>query len=73
MKARVEKVDILGWNNSSVKMYDKMMHLCLACEGIVCGKRLDMYHFTLIFLADNSPRRQITDLNIVSGDVFFDR
>ena len=54
-------------------MYDKMVHLCLACEGIFCGKQLDMYHFTSSFLADRSPGQRLMYVDIVSGDGFFNR
>ena len=54
-------------------MYDEMMYFCLTCEGIFCGKRLDMYHFTSSFLADHSPGQRLTDVDIVSSDGFFNR
>ena len=32
-----------------------------------------MYHFTSSFLADHSTGRRLTDVDIVSGDGFFNR
>ena len=55
-------IHTLFWPYTSVTMYGEMMHLYLECEGIVCGKRLDMYHFISSFLANHSPGRRLTDL-----------
>ena len=59
------------WPYTSVTIYDEMMNLCLACEGIVCGEILDMYQFISSFLVDHSPGRRLPDVDIVSSNGFF--
>ena len=54
-------------------MYDELMHVCLACEGIVCGERMGIYQFICGFLSQSTPLWRLTGINIVSGDRFFNQ
>ena len=48
-------INALLWPYTAVAIYDKMMHVCLACEGIVCGECMDMYQFICDFLSQSTP------------------
>ena len=63
----------LLWPYAGVAMYDDMQQLCLACEGVLCGERTDMYKFIADFLATSTPLRTLADVKIVAGDGFFDQ
>ncbi|KAL7450896.1 hypothetical protein ACHAWC_002749 [Mediolabrus comicus] len=66
-------INTLLWPYVAVTMYDENMKLCLACEGILCGERVDMYHFVANFLGESAPGRPLSNVNIVAGDGFFDQ
>ncbi|KAK1748651.1 hypothetical protein QTG54_000590 [Skeletonema marinoi] len=68
MKRGINK---LLWPYAAVAMYDDMRQLCLACEGVLCGERTDMYQFIANFLASSTPERTLEDVKIVAGDAFF--
>ncbi|KAL7535171.1 hypothetical protein ACHAWF_005077 [Thalassiosira exigua] len=70
MKRGINK---LLWPYSAVTMYDESKHLCLACEGIMCGERGDMYEFTARFLEEFAPGRPLSEVSVVSGDGFFNQ
>ena len=36
-------INTLSWPYSAIAMLDETNHVCVACEGIVCGERQDMY------------------------------
>jgi hypothetical protein len=63
-------INTLLWPYFSVVMYNKV---CIACEGILCGEREDMYQFGCNFLAKSSPGRPLTEVNAVAEDGFFDQ
>ena len=65
-------LNILLWPYTAVCMYDDARKLCLGCEGVLCGERVDMYAFMCKFLGKNSPGRLLSEVKIVSGDGFFD-
>lgn len=66
-------INTLLWPYVAVTMYDENMKLCLACEGILCGERVDMYQFVADFLGESAPGRPLSNVNIVAGDGFFDQ
>lgn len=66
-------LNTLLWPYVAVTMYDENMKLCLACEGILCGERVDMYQFVADFLGESAPGRPLSEVNIVAGDGFFDQ
>ena len=61
----------LLWPYAGVAMYDENKQLCLACEGVLCGERSDMYKFIADFLRTSTPKRTLEDIMIVAGDAFF--
>ena len=36
-------INTLLWQYCAVTIVDESNHVCVACEGIVCGERQDMY------------------------------
>ena len=66
-------LNTLLWPYIAVTMYDENMKLCLAAEGILCGERVDMYHFVASFLGGSAPGRPLSEVSIVAGDGFFDQ
>lgn len=66
-------LNTLLWPYCAVTMFTEMNKMCIACEGILCGERDDMYSFTANFLKEKAPGRPLSSVNIVSGDGFFDQ
>ena len=66
-------INTLLWPYTAVAMYDELMHVYIACEGIVCGERMDMYQFICDFLSQSTPLWRLTEVNIVSDDGFFNQ
>ena len=64
-------INTLLWPYFSVTMYDEMSKICIACEGILCGEREDMYQFACDFLGAASPKRPLSEVKVVAGDGFF--
>ena len=58
---------------TGIALYDKMGHICIALEGLVCGERYEMYLEKVHFLLRHAPKRPILSLKIVSGGGFFDK
>ena len=50
----------LLWPYAGVAMYDEMRKLCIACEGVLCGERTDMYQFAATRLDFDSYERYKT-------------
>ena len=66
-------LNTLLWPYVAVTLYDETGGLCVACEGIVCGERIDMYKFVADFIGENAPGRSKEEVLIVAGDGFFDQ
>lgn len=66
----VRGINIFLWPYTAVSMYDKANHICVACKGIVCGERFDMYKAQALFLAKYATRRPLETVKVVGGDVF---
>ena len=66
-------LNTLLWPYVAVSMYDKDKKLCIACEGILCGEKVDMYQFVAHFLSEFAPGRPLSEVDIVAGDGFFDQ
>ena len=66
-------LNTLLWPYFAVTLYDETGGLCVACEGIVCGERIDMYKFVADFIGESAPGRSKEDVMIVAGDGFFDQ
>ena len=63
----------LLWPYTAVALYDEMEHLCLACEGFVCGERFDTYLAQCRFLEQHAPGRPLSSVDIASADGYFDK
>ena len=48
-------INALLWPYCAVTMIDESDHICVACEGIVCGERQDMYAAQAAFLKEFAP------------------
>ena len=66
-------LNTLLWPYVAVSMYDEDMKLCIACEGILCKEKVDMYKLVADFTADSAPGRPLSEVNVVAGDSFFDQ
>ena len=54
-------------------IYDEIvMHVFLACEGIVYGEHMDVYQFICSILSKSAPGWPLSEVEIVSGDGVFD-
>ena len=40
-------LNTLLWPYAAVTMFDEHHQICIACEGIVCGEKVDMYAFMM--------------------------
>ena len=60
----------LLWPYTAVTLYDESEHLCLACEGFVCGERFDTYLAQCRFLEQGRP---LSAVDIASADGYFDK
>jgi len=63
-------INTLLWPYFLVTMYNEMSKICIACEGILCGEREDMYQFACDFLGAASPKRPLSEVKVVAGDGF---
>ena len=66
-------LNTLLWPYVAVTMYDEMKKLCIGCEGILWGEKVDMYNFVARFLKECAPGLQLSSVAIVAGDGFFDQ
>jgi hypothetical protein len=57
----------------SIVMYNEHKMMCLGCEDIMCGERVDGYKFMCNFLIRNTPGRHPNEVHVFSGDGFFDQ
>ena len=65
-------INTLLFPYTAVSMEDEMNHLCIGCEGIVCGEILDMYTALTAFLAKYASGRPLSSVRVVAGDGLFD-
>ena len=49
-------------------MFDELNSVCVACEGIVCGERVEVYNAMVQFVLENTSKRSIHDINVVAAD-----
>ena len=52
----------------SISMFNELNSVCVACEGIVCGERVEAYNAMLQFVLDNTEKRRRQDINVVAAD-----
>jgi hypothetical protein len=63
-------INTLLWPYTAVVMHDETNHICVTCEGIVCGERFDMYTAHASFFAKYAPGRGLCTVQVVTGDGF---
>ena len=52
----------------SISMFNESNSVCMVCEGIVCGERVEAYNAMLQFELGNTNKRTRHDINIVAAD-----
>ena len=66
-------INTLLWPYTAITMLDEAKNVCVACEGIVCGEKTDMYSAQAKFLSKYATSRQLSSVQIVAADGFFDQ
>ncbi len=61
------------WPYMSIVMHNEHKIMCVGCEGIMCGERVDGYKFMCNFLIKNTPGRHPEEVHVFWGDGFFDQ
>ena len=73
MDAMKRNLTNLDWPYMSISMYNELSSVCLACEGIVCGERVDAYSAMVQFVIQNNNKRKKEDINVVATDGILDQ
>ena len=71
--AMMRPINEMKWPYMSISMFKKLNSVCLACEGIVCGERVEANNAMLKFVLDNTNKRTRHDINIVATDGVFNQ
>ena len=58
----------LDWPYMSISMYNELNSVCLACEGIVCGERIEAYSAMVQFVLNHNNKRKREHINVVAAD-----
>ena len=66
-------INTLLWPYTAVTMLDEAKQVCVVCEGIVSGERLDMYAAQSKFLSKFAPSRPLSMVDVIAADGFFDQ
>ena len=69
----IRVINTLSWPYVAASMYDDDDKLVVGCEGILCAETVNMYRCLPKFLRDFSPHRLLADVEVMSGDGFFDQ
>ena len=54
MNAMMRPINDIKWPYISISMFNELNSACVACEGIVCGERVEAYNAMLQFVLDNT-------------------
>ena len=73
MDAMKRNLTSLDWPYMSISMYNELNSVCLACEGIVCGERVEAYSAMVQFVIQNNNKRKKEDINVVAADGILDQ
>ncbi len=65
MKRNLTDID---WPYMSILMYNEFNSVCLACEGIVCGERVEAYNAMLQFVFHHNNKQKREDIKVVAAD-----
>ena len=65
MKRHLTDID---WPYMSISMHNELNSVCLACEGIVCGERVEAYNAMVQFVLRHNTKRKREDIHVVADD-----
>ena len=68
MDAMMRPINDMKWPYVSISMFNELNSVCVACEGIVCGERVEAYNAMLQFVLDNTNKRSRHDIHVVAAD-----
>ena len=70
--AMLRPINEMEWPYMSISMYNELNSVCVACEGIFCGERVEAYKAMVDFILDNNKKRTRNDINVVAADGVLD-
>ena len=73
MDAMLRPINEMEWPYMSISMYNELNSVCVACEGIVCGERLEAYKAMIDFVLQNNTKRTRSDIDVVASDGILDQ
>ena len=73
MDAMLRPINEMEWPYMSISMYNELNSVCVACEGIVCGERLEAYKAMIDFVIENNTKRNRSDIDVVASDGILDQ
>ena len=73
MDAMLMPINEMEWLYMSISMYNELNSVCVACEGIVCGERLEAYKAMIDFVIQNNTKRTRSDIDVVASDGILDQ
>ena len=68
MDAMMRPINDMKWPYVSISMFNELNSVCVGCEGIVCGERVEAYNAMLNFVLENTNKRTRHDINVVAAD-----
>ena len=57
MDAMMRPINDMKWPYVSISMFNELNPVCVACEGIVCGERVEAYNAMLTFVLENTNKQ----------------
>ena len=73
MDAMLHPINEMEWPYISISMYNELNSVCVACEGIVCGERVEAYKAMIDFVLDNNKKKTRHDIDVVAADGVLDQ
>ena len=68
MDAMMRPINDMKWPYVSISMFNELNSVCVACEGIICGERVEAYNAMVQFVLDNTNKRSRHDIHIVAAN-----
>ena len=68
MLAMMRPINDMKWPYVSISMFNELNSVCVACEGIICGERVEAYNAMVQFVLDNTNKRSRHDIHVVAAD-----
>ena len=57
MDAMTRPINDMKWPYVSISMFNELNSVCVACEGIVCGERVQVYNEMLTIVLENTNKQ----------------